>query len=270
MRSRASIKGHPIHPALIPFPFAFLNGALISDIAGTLLGREELWTTGMYLSIAGIATALLAAIPGVIDYAGTVPPESSAKERATRHGLINLTAVLLFGLALYLRPDGDMPPTPVVLTLEGAGAILLGFGGWMGGTLVNRNQIGVDPRYAGAGKWKEEHITAQPGETVVVAKADELEVDQMKLLHVGKRRIVLGRTEKGYVAFDDRCTHKGGSLAGGAMICGRVQCPWHGSQFDCRTGEVHAGPATKPIATYQVEMGGNQVRLAVPPEKRRQ
>lgn len=119
----------------------------------------------------------------------------------------------------------------------------------MGGVLVNRKQIGVDPRYARAGKWKEAIVQAQPGEPVVVARADELEVDQMKLLRVGNRRIVLGRTEKRYVAFDDRCTDKGSSLAGGAMICSTVQCPWHGPQFDARSGDVRAGPAETPIST---------------------
>jgi nitrite reductase/ring-hydroxylating ferredoxin subunit len=53
--------------------------------------------------------------------------------------------------------------------------------------------------------------------TVEVDEANELQVDQMKLIHVKDKRI-----------FDDRCTHKGGSLAGGAMIWGSVQCPWQG------------------------------------------
>jgi uncharacterized membrane protein/nitrite reductase/ring-hydroxylating ferredoxin subunit len=267
MRSKANFKGHPIHPALIPFPFAFLYGALLSDIGGTLFEEKSLWTTAIYLTIAGIAAALLAAIPGIIDYHHTVPPKSSAKQRATKHGITNLSAVALFGVALWLRPDGETAPTPIVLVLEVIGAALLGAGGWMGGTLAYRNQIGVDPRYAEAGKWKEERITGRPGERVVVAKADELKVDQMKLLHVGERRIVLGKTEEGYVAFDDRCTHKGGSLAGGAMICGKVQCPWHGSQFDTHTGAVHAGPAREAIATYQVDLSGNDVRLVIPKDE---
>jgi nitrite reductase/ring-hydroxylating ferredoxin subunit len=85
----------------------------------------------------------------------------------------------------------------------------------------------------------------------------------MKLLHVDGKRIVLARTEDGYVAFDDGCTHKGGSLAGGAMICGTVQCPWHGSQFDARTGDVKAGPAKKGITTYRVEQREGEVRLTL-------
>jgi nitrite reductase/ring-hydroxylating ferredoxin subunit len=72
---------------------------------------------------------------------------------------------------------------------------------------------------------------------------------------------VLARTEHGYVAFDDRCSHKGGSLADEVLICGTAECPWHGSQFDVRSSGVKAGPADKPIATYRVEVGDGEVRL---------
>ncbi len=263
MRSKANIKGHPIHPALIPFPFAFLYGALFFDAAGVLLGSAGLWTTGAHLSVAGVVMALVAAVPGAVDYFNTVPPRSSGKKRATRHALFNLSAVGLFVAARLVRGDATDAPGMHVLGMEAIAAGLLGAGAWMGGTLVSRNQIGVDHRYAGAGKWKDERVDAEPGRPLVAARAGELEVDQMKLLRVGDRRIVLGRTEDGYVAFDDHCTHRGGSLAGGAMICGTVQCPWHGSQFDVRTGAVKAGPASDGIATYRVEQAGDDVRLVL-------
>jgi nitrite reductase/ring-hydroxylating ferredoxin subunit len=85
----------------------------------------------------------------------------------------------------------------------------------------------------------------------------------MKLVHVRGKRIVLGKTENGYVAFDDHCTHRGGSLAGGAMICGTVQCPWHGSQFDVATGAVKAGPAKEKINTYTVNEVGGKIMLVL-------
>jgi nitrite reductase/ring-hydroxylating ferredoxin subunit/uncharacterized membrane protein len=266
MRSKASFRGHPIHPALIPFPFAFLYGAFFFDLAGRFAGRPSLWTTGAYLSLVGIAAALVAAVPGFIDYFSTVPPKSSGKRRATKHMLTNLSAVVLFAAAWAIRGGVDASPAFLVLALEGIGLALLTAGGWMGGVLVNRNQIGVDHRYARAGKWNEERIQSSSGQPVVVARSDELQIDQMKLLHVSGRRIVLARTEGGYVAFDDRCTHKGGSLAGGVMIGGIVQCPWHGSQFDCRIGGVKAGPAETPIGTYRVDEREKQVRLTLPPE----
>jgi nitrite reductase/ring-hydroxylating ferredoxin subunit/uncharacterized membrane protein len=264
MRSKASVRGHPIHPALIPFPFAFLVGAFLFDAAGRLADRPSWWTTGGHLAAAGIVTALIAAVPGFIDYLFTVPPRSTGKQRATRHMIVNLLAVALVATAWIVRRDMLDGPNTLVLGLELAALGLLTAGGWMGGTLVNRNQIGVDHRYAGAGKWKEEKIEPPANAPVVVAKADELKVDQMKLLHVGDRRIVLARTEQGYVAFDDRCPHRGGSLAGGGMICGIVQCPWHGSQFDVRTGAAKAGPADRGIETYRVEQQADEIRLVIP------
>jgi uncharacterized membrane protein/nitrite reductase/ring-hydroxylating ferredoxin subunit len=261
MRSRASFRGHPIHPALIPFPFAFLTGGFAFDLAGQIAGRPAWWTTGAYLVAAGIALALVAAIPGLVDYFLTVPPRSSGKRRATLHMLANLSAVALFAVAWWLRAEPSAEPGAATLLVEAAGAILLGVGGWMGGVLVSRNQIGVDHRYAGAGRWKEARLDAGPGSPVSVARADELQVNQMKLLHVAGRRIVLARTEDGYAAFDDRCSHRGGSLAGGVLICGTVQCPWHGSQFEVSSGAVRAGPAREAIASHRVEVADGDVRL---------
>ena len=83
----------------------------------------------------------------------------------------------------------------------------------------------------------------------------------MKLIHTKDRRIVVCKTEKGYAAFDDHCTHRGGSLAGGSMICGTVQCPWHGSQFDVHTGTVKAGPAKESINTYAVTESEGKIIL---------
>ena len=175
--------------------------------------------------------------------------------------LANLTAVALFGAAWWIRGGAVSRPDAIVLALEVLGLGLLGAGGYMGGTLVTRNLIGVDHRYAQAGKWREETIEARKGQAVTVAKRDDLQVDQMKLLRVGHERIVLARTENGYVAFGDRCTHRGGSLAGGVMMCGTVQCLWHGSQFDVSTGKVKAGPARKEIAVYLVQEEQGEVRL---------
>ncbi|HET9279706.1 MAG TPA: DUF2231 domain-containing protein [Flavitalea sp.] len=259
MKSRANLKGHPIHPMLIPFPVAFFTGTLICDILGFLNNDTNFWNIGQWLIVAGIIGALLAAIPGLIDYFGTVPPDSSAKKRATTHGLTNVTMLIIFCIAAYYR-RGENASAALVIGLEAAGFILMSIAGWMGATLVYRNQIGVDPRYAHAGKWKEETIKASD-KPLEVATKNELKVNQMKLLHVGDKRIVVARTEKGYVAFDDRCTHKGGSLAGGAMICGTVQCPWHGSQFDVNNGTVAAGPAKDIIGVYKIYESEEKIYL---------
>jgi len=261
MKSTAHFKGHPIHPILVSFPIAFFSGSFIFDCAGWITGNVELWRTGYWLQIAGIGFALVAAVPGIIDYYFTVPPKSTAKKRATKHALINTSMIILFASVWFYRQNAT--PSPYLITgMELIGLILLSIAGWMGGTLVYRNQIGVDPRYAGAGKWKEEYFK-ESGGRIKVATTDELKPNQMKLLHVNKKRIVLARTENNYVAFDDRCTHRGGSLAGGSMICGTVQCPWHGSQFDVLNGVVKAGPAKEKINTYPVNESDGNVFLNI-------
>ena len=263
MRSRAHVKAHPIHPALVPFPFAFLWGAALFDLLYLISGRGPFTVTAAHLTIAGIAAGLLAAVPGVIDYIYTVPPKSSGRQRATRHAVGNSTALVLFLLAWFLRnTDGSM--TYATLGCEVLGAGILGYSGILGGELVSRNMISVNHRYANAGKWKEESFSAAPGDKLVVASDDELKAGQMKLLWINGRRLALGRTADSHCAFEDRCTHRGGSLAGGVLIGDTVQCLWHGSQFEVCTGRVKAGPAREKIRVFDVSTRAGEVTLLTP------
>lgn len=270
MRSSAHFKGHPIHPMLIPFPFAYLFGSAAIDVWARATGRRRYLRTAAHMNTLGLGSALMAAVPGLIDYAFAVPPKSSARDRATKHMLVNLTAVGLFAAARAGRGGADARPPLWAIASEVVGTGLLAVGGWLGGTLVYRNQIAVDHRYADAGKWRVETVARgqlDGGELDVGASA-ELEPDQMKLLRAGATRIVIARTESGFVAFDDRCTHKGGPLSDGALACGTVQCPWHGSQFDVKTGATRRGPAIEPIGTYEITERDGRLWLRVPVETR--
>jgi nitrite reductase/ring-hydroxylating ferredoxin subunit len=167
--------------------------------------------------------------------------------------------LMCFIVAFVLRRNANSDNV-ILASLEVLGIVLMIIAGWMGGTLVYRNQIGVDIRYANAGKWKEEKFDSDRDE-IEIATKDELKINSMKLLHIKGKRIVLARTEDSYVAFDDHCTHRGGSLAGGSTMCNVVQCPWHGSQFDLITGEVKSGPAHERIKIYSVKEDKGKIIL---------
>ena len=81
MKSKAHFKGHPLHPILVSFPIAFFIGTLVFDVLGLVYSRNDFHVTAMYLNIAGIGFALLAAVPGIIDFYFIVPPNSSAKKK---------------------------------------------------------------------------------------------------------------------------------------------------------------------------------------------
>src|SRR5690349_1184134 len=135
MRSRAHFKAHPIHPTLVPFPFAFLSGAAIFDLLYLVSGHGDFTITASHLTVAGVLAGLLAAVPGVIDYLYAVPPGSSARQRATQHAIGNVAALGLFTVAWFLRnADGAMETPTLVLEIIGAG--IMARAGWLGGTLV--------------------------------------------------------------------------------------------------------------------------------------
>lgn len=258
MRSRAHIKGHPLHAILVPFPIAFFTAVPVLDLIFFFSGKEEFHEAALYSTVGGLLGGLAAALPGLIDYMYSVPPESSANKRATKHALLNSTMLLIFAATLFLRLK-NAAGLPVLILLELAGATLMTIAGWLGGTLLVRNQIGIDHRYANAGKWKEEYYS--PKERIELKDTDQLGINQMRLIHVNGKRIVLGKTETGFAAFEDFCTHRGGSLADGALVCGTVQCPWHGSQFDVHTGARKAGPAKENIRVYKLETEGEKIFL---------
>jgi len=258
MRSTAAIKSHPIHPMLVAFPIGLWVMAFIFNVLGVMQNNSGLWAAGFYCTIAGCVSAVLAALPGAIDWLTVVPPNSSAKNRGAIHGGLNSLALLLFIYIAYRQGGSANEPDNATLPLMGLVVVLLGISGWLGGTLVYRNQIGVEHRYAGAGKLKERSLDSW---SRPVCNQSELADGQMLLAKVDGERVVVGRCPEGLFAFSDHCTHRGGPLSDGALVDCTVQCPWHGSQFDIRTGRVVAGPAEEKIEIYQIETRGNEVYI---------
>jgi nitrite reductase/ring-hydroxylating ferredoxin subunit len=64
-----------------------------------------------------------------------------------------------------------------------------------------------------------------------------------------------------FCATQAKCTHRRGPLNEGTLDGSTVTCPWHGSQFDVRTGAVLRGPAGVPLKTYRVIVEGDIGRV---------
>src|SRR5690348_635547 len=256
MRARAQLRSHPLHPMLVAFPIGLWSGSFAFDVAALALGYPSLAAAGFYAVIGGCAGAVLAAIAGATDLFGVVPSNSSAKKRGYIHAVLNVIALALFIAVAARRGGAGAMPDGFSILLSAIGVALILSSGWLGGTLVCRNQIGVDHRYANAGKWRERTLAGwdQP-----ICNQSELADGQMTVAEVRGLKVVVGRCPEGMFAFSDHCTHKGGPLSDGALVGCTVQCPWHGSQFDIRTGHVVAGPARTNIETYPVEVRGGEV-----------
>lgn len=256
MRSRVNIKSHPVHPMLVAFPIGLWVTSLIFDAIAVATNNNLLWAAGFYCVVAGCVGAALAALPGVIDLFSVVPPRSSGRRRGYIHGALNVAALVLFIYVAVRRNGPWYPPEPPALWASTGGVLLVAISGWLGGTLVYRNQIGVDHRYANAGKFKERILDnwSRP-----VCNQAELTEGQIMLARVGHERVAVGKCADGMFAFADHCTHKGGPLSDGSLVGCTVQCPWHGSQFDIRNGRVVAGPAENQIKVFPVDVRAGEV-----------
>ncbi len=144
MESRAKFLGHPIHPMLIPLPLGLLSGSVAFDLAHRFTG-DDVWGTVATATIgAGIIGGILAAPFGVIDWAA-IPDGTRAMRIGSLHGLGNVAVLGLFGASWWLRHEQPqtMETLPFVLSLAGVG--LAAGTGWLGGELVDRLGVGVDP-----------------------------------------------------------------------------------------------------------------------------
>jgi ferredoxin-NADP reductase/nitrite reductase/ring-hydroxylating ferredoxin subunit len=100
-------------------------------------------------------------------------------------------------------------------------------------------------------------ICALSEDFVKVANTKDIQPSQMKEVEVNGENICVVNVEGKYYAIGSICTHEGGPLADGTLEGYEVECPWHNSKFDVRTGEVTSPPASEPEPAYEVKVDGN-------------
>ena len=99
-----------------------------------------------------------------------------------------------------------------------------------------------------------------------VGRVDELEPGVPFAVEAEGLRVCLARIGDDVVAFDDQCTHREYPLSAGEILPdGTIECPWHGARFDCRTGAVRQGPASRALPMYEVRIVDGIVHVKVRP-----
>lgn len=150
MASPASIGRHPIHPMLIPFPIALWVFSVVAD-AIYLWRGNPVWKDwiAFYCLLGGIVGGVAAAVPGVIDWLSLRNPE--VVKIANWHARLNVVALLIFAASFYLRTsmgaallDGGYN---IAIGLSIVGVVLISISGWLGGELVFKHGVAVEPQH---------------------------------------------------------------------------------------------------------------------------
>ena len=117
----------------------------------------------------------------------------------------------------------------------------------------------------------------------VVATVEEIPPGARKIVEVAGRSIGVFNVDGEYFALRNRCPHQGGPLCSG-KLAGLVQsttpgdysysrpgemlrCPWHGWEYDIRTGQSWWDPGRTRVRSYDVtiEAGGQIDQDSNPP-----
>jgi len=99
-----------------------------------------------------------------------------------------------------------------------------------------------------------------------VAEIDDLDDGELMLVEVDDEPVCLAKVDGAVYAFTDNCTHISGPLNEGELDGEVLTCPWHGAQFNVRTGKVLRGPARQDIQTYPIRVEGNSIMVSLPGE----
>jgi nitrite reductase/ring-hydroxylating ferredoxin subunit len=94
-------------------------------------------------------------------------------------------------------------------------------------------------------------------------KISDIPPGTCRIAYANGKEIAIFNVDGKLYATQSDCTHRGGPLCEGELAGEIVTCPWHGSQFNVRTGEVVMDPAEEPIATYPITVRDDQVIIEI-------
>src|SRR5919202_4972622 len=102
-------------------------------------------------------------------------------------------------------------------------------------------------------------VNDQNKDFVKVAETKDIQTSQMKEVQIDGQDVCIANVDGKYYAIGNVCTHEGGPLADGVLEGYEVECPWHQSKFDVRTGKVTNPPASESEPTYEIKVDGNSI-----------
>ncbi len=95
-----------------------------------------------------------------------------------------------------------------------------------------------------------------------VARVEDVTPGTVRTVAVDETKIALARVDGEFYAIQHACLHLEGPLGEGRLEGYVLTCPWHGWQYDVRTGENEFDRAIH-LRTYDVRVEGDEVQVAV-------
>ncbi|KPJ82698.1 MAG: hypothetical protein AMS17_18870 [Spirochaetes bacterium DG_61] len=85
-------------------------------------------------------------------------------------------------------------------------------------------------------------------------KEDELKENVPISVKIGKKTVLLVRSDNRIHAIAGKCPHYGALLQNGLLLDHVLTCPWHNARFDITSGKMKSPPAADDLALYEVKV----------------
>jgi nitrite reductase/ring-hydroxylating ferredoxin subunit/uncharacterized membrane protein len=247
--------GHALHPIITDVPIGAWTTAAVLDTM-ECCGSEKYKAGADAAVITGLVGAAGAAVTGLTDWTATSNTERKA---GLAHAILNIGATALFVSSALLRRRETTRKTAISLSM--LGYCITTLSAYIGGNLVYNQQMGVN------------HTVEPEGysnDFVAVCSEDEVKENSMKCVKAGNVNVLVARKNNQLLAIANTCSHMGGPLNEGELLedC-QVRCPWHGSVFSLKNGDVIDGPATEPQPEFEVRTRNGQIEVRLKPNKSR-
>ena len=99
-------------------------------------------------------------------------------------------------------------------------------------------------------------------EFVTIAQTTDIAEGEMLQVELGDAIIAVANVEGSFHAFDAECPHAGGPLDEGELEGETLVCPWHGGEFDVKTGKVLTPPPMEGLTTFEVRVDGTDIQIS--------
>ena len=82
-------------------------------------------------------------------------------------------------------------------------------------------------------------------------------------VEIGGTELAIVHSDGQFYAIADECSHAAVPLSEGDVGHGEIECYFHGSRFDLRSGQPTGLPATEPVPIYRCQVEGDDVMVDV-------
>ena len=97
-------------------------------------------------------------------------------------------------------------------------------------------------------------------EMVTVGKTDDIPAGSGIVAEVNGQSVAVFNVDGNYYAIDNTCVHRGGPLGEGDLEGEVVACPWHGWEYNVKTGAC-VNNASACVKSYPVTVEGSELKI---------